>query len=483
MPGLRGPTVQEARLLAAWLLALAGLPAQLPLREETWEDGSPRLRYSVDREGRRSGVCREFAPEGWLMAVTNWSQGLLEGRAEEFFPDGKLAAVRSHRRGKLHGNVVELDESGKRRLVGSYLDGEKHGRFEAWHEDGGRALIAEYQRGRRHGAYEERSADGSRVRTARYAQDLLDGPAQLVRAGRPPVAQVWKAGRLLSQNGVATSTRTEAEVRASLAAILDPVGPADPSSLDAARAAALARLRAYRYLAGVPHENVTLDPQMNEACQAAAEVCTALGSITHTPRDPGGLAPGRYELGKLGAGSSNLSMGTTLPHSIDRYMDDSDASNIRALGHRRWCLNPRLARTGFGHVSGVSAMWALDASGPALRGTAVVSWPPPGPLPVDFIEAHWAWTFAFAGPGSRVAVVPSVIVERLGEDYLPVEEEPITPEAWAAPGGYGMSPCVACRPPLPAIEPGASVLVSVSLDSGKTWVHSQITTFVAPLAP
>jgi len=39
-------------------------------------------------------------------------------------------------------------------------------------------------------------------------------------------------------------------------------------------------------------------------------------------------------------------------------MYDSDASNIDQVGHRRWCLNPRMSKVGFASFKGFSrAMW------------------------------------------------------------------------------------------------------------------------------
>ena len=47
---------------------------------------------------------------------------------------------------------------------------------------------------------------------------------------------------------------------------------------------------------------------------------------------------------------------------MNAYMDDSDAGNIKVLGHRRWCLNPSMVKTGFGGCGKFSAMWSFDGS-------------------------------------------------------------------------------------------------------------------------
>src|SRR5436190_23920150 len=52
-------------------------------------------------------------------------------------------------------------------------------------------------------------------------------------------------------------------------------------------AQALERLKAYRYLAQVPYEDVTLDRGYNEMCLAAARLCAKIGRLEHQPKNPG----------------------------------------------------------------------------------------------------------------------------------------------------------------------------------------------------
>lgn len=45
---------------------------------------------------------------------------------------------------------------------------------------------------------------------------------------------------------------------------------------------------------------------------------------------------------------------------IQLWMEDGDESNIDRVGHRRWCLNPSMEKTGFGFMDGYGAMYAFN---------------------------------------------------------------------------------------------------------------------------
>ena len=121
---------------------------------------------------------------------------------------------------------------------------------------------------------------------------------------------------------------------------------------------ALEELNYIRWLAGVPN-NVTLDSELTSRAQHGAVLLDAINTLTHTPGRPSDMSTSFYELGYNATthgniavsqmyNSSNVWGNITLSYSTKLYMDDSDANNISALGHRRWLMNPRMKRTGFG---------------------------------------------------------------------------------------------------------------------------------------
>src|SRR5688572_16880746 len=82
---------------------------------------------------------------------------------------------------------------------------------------------------------------------------------------------------------------------------------------------------------------------------AADETSPRLHKPRHAPERPPAMSDDHYNIGKHGAGQSNLFMGPTEPAScVDGWMDDSDPTNIDRVGHPRWILNPAMGTTAFG---------------------------------------------------------------------------------------------------------------------------------------
>lgn len=164
-----------------------------------------------------------------------------------------------------------------------------------------------------------------------------------------------------------------------------------PSELGKARKE-LARLNAYRYLAGLNYD-VQLKDELNLTCKYGAHLCNVIGRIEHTPAKPAKMDDATYKRGYEATSNSNLSWTSGpdgLTGSVDGYMDDSDPSNIARVGHRRWCLNPAMRYTGFGVVQGTSAMWSMDGAYGSSAG-AVVCFPAAGFYPLAYLKPDTAW--------------------------------------------------------------------------------------------
>lgn len=241
--------------------------------------------------------------------------------------------------------------------------------------------------------------------------------------------------------------RTLEEIRSTLAAIAsEPDDPGMPAEVSAA----LRRLRAYRFLAGLPYREVVLDPEFNDLCAAAAEVCRGLGYLSHAPENPG-LPAELYERGRLAAGKSNLAFSTPpmeLERTVDLWMSDSDDHNIDRLGHRRWCLNPSMGKTGFGRSGDYTAMWALDQRDPPVDDYDLVAHPPAGFVPSGFFRRGDAWSlsvnpsrYAIPRPDDVRVRIEAVDAEGEGPpeglklDYRAVET-----------GWFGVPNCIIFRP-------------------------------------
>ena len=119
---------------------------------------------------------------------------------------------------------------------------------------------------------------------------------------------------------------------------------------------AITMLNQIRFIAGL-QDNVTLDDDYNQMAQAASLVNYVNDELTHFPEQPADMDNSLYEQGKAGAASSNIAWASwdtqTFKDSlINGWMADYNDSNVDRLGHRRWCLNPQMGKTGFGAGAG-----------------------------------------------------------------------------------------------------------------------------------
>jgi hypothetical protein len=448
--------------IAALLLAIGtAVDAQAGVEERTatWPDGAIKLRYTVDLQGRRHGVCEAFAADGTRTLYSVYAHGLRDGAWKEWTAAGKKVRSQEYKDDKLHGHSEEFHDNGSTAAVGDYRDGLRTGKWVEMDDSGNRRRTSEYRDGRLHG----------QVRIQQKEHVLSK--------------QTWKDGELQLLDDLQPFPVPKGQLRAELRAILALPPPAlDPKDAHAAdRAAALRRLQAYRHLCGLPFADMTLVPEWNLRCDAGAEICRLLGHLDHTPPRPPDMDEARYRLGYDGTSHSNLAINRGLPQSVDSYMDDSDPSNIDRIGHRRWCLNPVMLKTGFGSDHDFHAMWSMDGSGRAPKGLAAVYYPPRGYVPVDLFGARHAFSISLLHGTVPKRDELHVSVHQLDDEYLPTGE--VLPLDWCAVagGGFGGLQCLVFRPVGIAVEAGKRYLVEVSGDGGKTLAHRYVVEFCTAL--
>lgn len=153
-----------------------------------------------------------------------------------------------------------------------------------------------------------------------------------------------------------------------------------------------------RRLAGLP--SVTLDTSLCENAQHGAVILAALGGLSHTPARPDGMDDSFYQQAYAATSSSNLYAGVSLAYAPFGFMDDSDSFNIDRVGHRRWQLNPKLGKVGFGYAVSNSSIYGrfvdekvFDNSGTGCDYN-FISWPSSGNFPSDLrgFSTYTAWS-------------------------------------------------------------------------------------------
>lgn len=434
-------------------------------------------RYTLDDKREKTGPFERFGRGGMTVAKGTYRKGQLHLKFEEFAAGGSLARETFYAAGVRSGYLREYagDVCTLRSL---YKEGLLHGRWESYDPDADHRVAATYKRGVLGGKYVETRMNGAWQRTAKVKDGLFDGPATITLNRKKISTRRWKEGRLVELDASEPFPVAVDALRAAIEEASVPP-PAKSDALGAERALALARLRAYRALSGVPWRHIELDDSLNDRCDAAAEISAAHRALSHTPTRPKGMDKARFDLGYEGASNSNLA-GGKMVGSVDSYMDDGDTSNIDRIGHRRWCLNPSMGRTGFGQSGMWSAMWATDSSGPGSGVKGPVLFPPAGYVPVDFFGARYPWSIQVVkGTVPKSADEMTIEVHRLDQFFLnagdPLELN------WKSVSGdaYGGSPCIIFRPVGVELVPGARYGVTVRWGSSKAPQYRYLVEFIA----
>lgn len=211
----------------------------------------------------------------------------------------------------------------------------------------------------------------------------------------------------------------------------------------------ISRLRQYRYVCGVPFENLSWDDEDAGLALHATQICARLQKMTHSPEKPPGMSDAEYELCKKGAARSNLYSGLTEPVAcVDGWLDDSDDKNIDRVGHRRWCLNPAMLKSGFAATDKYAAMYAQDSSNAQVPDWDHVAYPAAGYMPTSLFGPRHAWSVVpnpsrYAAPSQdqvKVLIQPvdgrqAPVGAALKMDYFHVDQ-----------GGFGAGPAIIFRP-------------------------------------
>ncbi len=389
VPALAAPSFSSEP--AASTAVHAALPYRPALGEivEHHDNGAVSRRAKTDREGRLHGECLDYYPDGTLAARAQYKKGVLNGAFASFHPDGRAWVEARYRSGELSGPWVEH------------------------RADGVRTVRGKYRKGLRDGTFEVRGPDGV-LRELEYDED-----------------------RLVEIDGVETSSRTAAEVWATLDRIRDPnehfggaglgkhdaVGKGEDEPEDAwvARGleqdAALRRWMEFRYLAGVAWDDMVVSARFNHQASLGARLVRELGAYSTDPDNPGWDKP-RFRQAKLGLMGANHVDAPTLLAALDQGIAQFGAGGV---AFRTSLLDPKLRTVGFGRAGTSNLIWWDDASRTSPPEWDAICFPPAGPVPLDAFGATHRWSVEL-NPANHAALAfqneVSIEVYVLDEDWV-----------------------------------------------------------------
>ena len=155
-------------------------------------------------------------------------------------------------------------------------------------------------------------------------------------------------------------------------------------------AATLSSLNYVRSLAGLAP--VRLSSTLNAGAQRAALIMSANGALNHHPDSSWKCYT---SAGATAASRSNLALSYPSIASgqiIDLYMDDAGSGN-RAVGHRRWLLNPFSTAVGTGSTDTANALTVIGPTSSRRPNPRYVSWPSAGYFP-NAMEPGGRWSLS-----------------------------------------------------------------------------------------
>lgn len=264
------------------------------------------------------------------------------------------------------------------------------------HPDGSKALkVSVNKDGERDGALTAWWPGGKVVQEkSKWNDGKLHGVRQTFdEQGTLRTEEAWLDGRLIyprSQTIInARFTQLKADSQRQLAELHK--SPDFTAELTGDQADALTQLRQYRFLCGLT-DDIDITNTYTLEAQKGAEILVAIGKLDHFPKQPAQWSDADYALAQSACGHGNLAMGGgNLTRAVDMWMDDSDPSNIGALGHRRWMLNPSMGQCGFGIDGNYQVIWAHDQSQQQPTAQSWQAFPPPGFVPTTHFGNRHAW--------------------------------------------------------------------------------------------
>jgi hypothetical protein len=416
-------------------------------------------------------LCRVAAIAAAMALATRcWA----EERTEKY-PDGKTRRVYNVDKGKLHGPFKEFYKDGALRVEGAYREGKLQGPLRSFHSNGKPLLNESYLDGLRNGKCVVHDEGGLIARVSNYRAGKLHGERQVFANNRLESDELWLDGQMLipkSQQIIARELqaiqKAPIQTVGEFPAVAPRLRPAlQDRALQAQREAALRLLMGYRFLCDVPYKDLVLDRTYIAHCEAASEIMTRLGKLTHSPENPG-MPEAEYEFARKGCGCSNIFSDSSLTGAVKAFMNDSDPGNIDRLGHRRWCLNPAMLKTGFGGHAKMSAMWSFDGSRKNVPDFDFVAFPPRGLTPVSSFPDGYAWSVSlnpakYQPPSEstvKVMVYPARFVPRPGA--VEKASQPLALNYFKVSlDGFGVPNCIIYRPTGARPAPGASYWVRI----------------------
>lgn len=159
----------------------------------------PKLKFQETSwvNGLKDGTYKEYAPEGYLLAMETWSEGAKNGPYEYHYPNGALQSRGNFENNMLTGVIEGFYQSGGKQYSKTYVRNVAHGPCTLWYNNGAVEQELNFVNGVPDGTVRAYYVDSSLRYEKHFKMGVPNGLSyEFHRTGCPAEEAYYKNGKL-----------------------------------------------------------------------------------------------------------------------------------------------------------------------------------------------------------------------------------------------------------------------------------------------
>lgn len=140
--------------------------------QKFYKSGEIKAEY-VEKNGKISGIYKEFYKNGKLKKKTHYLDGVKHGRSVLYYKSGNIQQEFNYKNGEKNGWFKKYDEDGGLLQKANYKDGDQHGESKLFYDDGSLRSITNYKKSKISGKFIEFYPGGNVLMEAFLKNDTL----------------------------------------------------------------------------------------------------------------------------------------------------------------------------------------------------------------------------------------------------------------------------------------------------------------------
>jgi hypothetical protein len=155
---------------------------------------------------------------------------------------------------------------------------------------------------------------------------------------------------------------------------------------------ALNTLKMFRYLAGVPYEQVSFTAKLNKTAQHKAVLLATSNQVSHFPKKPAGMTASFYNEAQSFTKECIFGGKSSIANAINGFIADGGNNNIERAEHRMALFDPGAQRFGIGYAQNPTASYRgyriiIHIQPSEEESDSYVAWPSAGAFPIQYFAA------------------------------------------------------------------------------------------------